>query len=109
MDEKNHRVPPLSPAAREAGLAKARQARRERGEMKRRMKAGEVSPADVLADEAMGGMRVYEFLVAVPRIGQARALSIMREHSIGETRRLRGLGARQRAGIIADIEEILSI
>lgn len=107
VDKKKDYIGPLTAEAREAGRINALKARRERAEMKRRMKAGEVSPAEVLADESMGAMRVYEFLVSVPRIGQCRAAALMREFSISETRRLRGLGSRQREGLVARIDEIL--
>lgn len=106
-DDEKDAFGPLTLEARERGRKKALEARRARAEMKHRMRTGEVSPAQVLADEEMGAMRVYEFLMSVPRIGQSRAGEIMRGLSISETRRLRGLGPRQREGILAKIDEVL--
>lgn len=87
-----------------ASLEKAKAARRARSDAKARLKSGELSVEALLkmaeADEAIARMPVSQFLRAVPGIGAARAAAIMAEVGIAETRRVGGLGKRQRAGLI---------
>jgi len=92
-------LPPLTPEQRAAALAKAALARRERAEVKNRLKHAGASLADVLrqahTNAAIGKMRVSALLEAMPGVGKVRARQIMAEIGISETRRVRGLGAQQ--------------
>lgn len=77
-------------------------ARQARAELKRRLRSGEVSPMRVLeqsleAGSAAAGLRITDFLLSLPAIGQVKAPRILEELDISERKRLGGLGARQRA------------
>jgi hypothetical protein len=99
--------PELDPAQRRAALEQAAVARRTRAEVKARLKAGELSLAQVLAsdDEAVRNLRVSELLAALPRMGPRTAATRMERLDIAPSRRVRGLGARQRQRLLAAFEE----
>jgi hypothetical protein len=96
-------LPPLTPEQRTAALAKAAEARRERAEVKNRLKHSGASLHDVLKDgetnEIVGKMKVSALLEALPGVGKVRARQIMERIGIAETRRVRGLGANQVAAL----------
>lgn len=96
-------LPPLTPEQRAAALEKAAEARRERAEVKNRLKSSETSLAQVLkdgqADDVIGKMKVSALLEALPGVGKVRAKQIMERLGIAESRRVRGLGANQRAAL----------
>ncbi|HNM97125.1 MAG TPA: integration host factor, actinobacterial type [Marmoricola sp.] len=99
-------LPPLTPEQRQAALAKAAASRRERAEVKNRLKHSGASIAEVLAEgdhnEVIGKMRVLDLLQAMPGVGKVRAVGLMTRLKIAETRRVRGLGANQREALIAE-------
>ncbi len=75
--------------------------RRRRAEVKRQVKSGELS-LDELFDlaaheECVAQMRAYDLISALPAIGEVKAERIMKNASIATTRRIRGLGPKQRA------------
>lgn len=96
-------IPPLTPEQRSAALAKAAEARRARAEAKERLRRSATSIGEVLDsgqhDEAIGKMKVSAVLEAMPRVGKVRAAQIMEKLSISPSRRVRGLGAHQRAAL----------
>lgn len=96
-------LPPLTPEQRQAALAKAAAARKTRAALRERLKHGELTLDDVLrdgdADEAIGAMRVVAVLESMPGVGKVRAQRIMERLGISMSRRLRGLGAHQRAAL----------
>lgn len=98
-------LPPLTPEQRTAALDKAAAARRERAEVKNRLKNSQGSLADVVRDgqtnDVIGKMKVSALLEAMPGVGKVRARQIMDELSISESRRVRGLGAKQMAALVA--------
>jgi hypothetical protein len=65
------------------------------------VKAGEMSLEELfeLADkeECVAQMRAIDLIGALPAIGEVKANRIMRDASIAQTRRIRGLGPKQRA------------
>jgi len=69
--------------------------------VKRLVKAGEMSLEELfeLADEeeCVAQMRAIDLISALPAIGEVKANRIMRDASIAQTRRIRGLGPKQRA------------
>ena len=97
-------VPDLAPEQRRAALAKAAEARRIRAELKQMLKAGEVTIGEVLdrsrSADALAKMRVTEVIEAMPAYGPVKARRLMEELDIAPTRRLRGLGPRQRAALL---------
>jgi hypothetical protein len=103
-------LPELTAQDRAAASAAALAARRRRAAVKEGLAAGDVSIADVLAladdDKSLAKMRVLDLLEAVPRIGPVRAQAIMEQLDIAATRRLRGLGERQRRGLTEFFERM---
>ncbi len=99
-------LPPLTPEQRQAALAKAAASRRERAELKNRLKHSGASLAEVVEEgqhnEVVGKMRVSELLQSMPGIGKVRARQVMEKLKISETRRVRGLGAKQAAALVAE-------
>ena len=96
-------LPSLTPEQRAAALAKAAEARRERAEVKNRLKTSSASLAEVLKEgsenEVIGKMKVSALLESLPGVGKVRATQIMERIGIAETRRVRGLGANQVAAL----------
>ena len=99
-------LPPLTPEQRQAALEKAAASRRERAVVKNRLKHSGASIAEVLREgeqnEVIGKMRVSELLQSMPGIGKVRARQVMEKLKISETRRVRGLGAKQAAALVAE-------
>ena len=100
--------PSLSPEQRQAALEKAAAVRRERAELKDHLKSGRVSLKDLLAkadsDETVGKMKVLSALEALPGTGKVKARRLMEQVGISETRRLQGLGAKQREALLEAAE-----
>jgi hypothetical protein len=96
-------LPPLTPEQRQAALDKAAASRRERAEVKNRLKNSGGSILDVLREgqtnEVIGKMRVVELLQSVPGLGRVRARQVMKRLGIAESRRVRGLGVKQVAAL----------
>ena len=99
-------LPPLTPEQRQAALDKAAASRRERAAVKNRLKHSGASIADVLAEgsrnEVIGKMRVSDLLAAMPGLGKVRAAAVMDRLKISESRRVRGLGVKQIAALVAE-------
>lgn len=97
-------LPPLTPEERAAALEKAARVRRERAEVKANLKRGTVALADVLswaeASDTIGKMKVSALLESMPGVGKVRARQLMERYGIAESRRIRGLGDNQRAGLL---------
>ncbi len=96
-------LPPLTPEQRLDALAKAALARRERAEVKNRLKHSGASLLAVVRDgqanDVIGKMRVSALLESMPGVGKVRARQLMERLGIAETRRVRGLGANQVAAL----------
>ncbi len=96
-------LPPLTPEERQAALDKAAAARRERAEVKNRLKNSGASLTEVLRDgrtnEVIGKMKVLDLLQAMPGLGKVRASQLMQRIGISESRRVRGLGTNQVAAL----------
>jgi signal recognition particle GTPase len=92
--------PSLSPDQRQAALEKAAAARRQRAELKEKLKMGSISLKELLEqasrDEVVGKMKVLSVLESLPGLGKVKARRLMEEVGISETRRIQGLGDKQR-------------
>ena len=99
-------LPPLTPEQRAAALEKAAAARKARAELKVRLKSSGTRLDDVLADGAqddvIGKMKVVAVLESMPGVGKVRAQKIMERLEISPSRRLRGLGAKQREALVRE-------
>ena len=97
-------LPPLTPEQRAAALEKAAASRRERAEVKNRLKRGNISLKEVITEgrrnEVLGKMRVSALLESMPGVGRVRGAQIMEEVGISQSRRVRGLGQNQQAALI---------
>jgi len=96
-------LPRLTPEQRQANLEKAAASRRERAEIKNRLKHSGASITEVLQqgrdNEVVGKMRVIDLLQSMPGLGKVRARQTMERLNISESRRVRGLGANQIAAL----------
>jgi hypothetical protein len=99
-------LPQLTEEQRAAALEKAAAARRARAELKERLKRGGTNLQEVLAksdsDDILGKMKVSALLEALPGVGKVRAQQIMERLEIATSRRLRGLGERQRKALLSE-------
>jgi hypothetical protein len=92
-------LPNLSDADRRAALKKAAEARQKRAALRAEIKSGKVSFAAVMKradDPVVARMKVSTLLESLPGYGKAKAHKIMAELEISPSRRVQGLGARQR-------------
>jgi ribosome recycling factor len=93
-------LPTLTPEQRADALKKAAAARKKRAEVKGELKSGKRTLGDVLKkadkDDTLGKMKVSTVLESLPGVGKVRAQKIMEELDISATRRVRGLGSKQR-------------
>lgn len=97
-------LPNLSDADRAAALAKAAEARKARAELRAELKSGKLSFAAVMArasEPVVARMKVSTLLESLPGFGKAKAQKLMEELDISESRRVQGLGARQREQLMA--------
>lgn len=84
-------------AANRAAIA----ARRARADLKRRLRSGETTPLKALEqakvpESAAASLRVTDFLLAFPAIGQVKMERILEDLVISPKKRLGGLGRQQR-------------
>ena len=95
-------LPQLTDEQRKAALEKAAQARHERAELREKIKAGKMTLAEVLDsdDPIANRMKVSALIESLPGYGKAKAARIMDELGISATRRVKGLGARQREQLL---------
>ena len=98
-------LPPLTPEQRAAALEKAAASRRERAEVKHRLKHSRRLPRrghrrPGKSNDVIGKMRVSALLESMPGVGRVRARQIMEEVGISESRRVRGLGQNQVAALL---------
>ena len=96
-------VPQITPEQRAQALEKAVESRRRRREAKEALARGEMGLADVLAsgEGALARMPVRELICSLPGYGPARADKVMGELSISASRKVAGLGPRQREALLA--------
>jgi hypothetical protein len=97
-------VPSLTPEQRADALAKAAHARAVRGEVRAELKSGSLTLDELFSraekDEIVAGLRVTSLLDAMPGYGKTRAAELLSELEISPSRRLRGLGPKQRAALL---------
>lgn len=96
-------LPDRTSAERAADLASATAARHERAQLRDRIKAGEVSVSAVLAlgdDPIVSRMKVETLIESLPGYGKAKAAKTMDELDISHSRRIQGLGVRQKEALL---------
>ena len=99
-------LPQLTDEQRKAALEKAAQARHARAELRANIKSGKVTLEEVLDsdDPIANRIKVSALIESLPGYGKAKATKIMDELGISASRRVKGLGARQREQLL----EVLS-
>ena len=99
--------PSLTPDQRQAALEKAAAARRQRAELKEKLKMGSVTLSDALSkadsSDVIGKLKVVALLESLPGVGKVQARRIMEELDISESRRVRGLGPQQRQSLLEQL------
>ena len=101
-------LPTLTDEQRKQALEKAAEARRKRAELKAQLKSGKLTLKDILArsnDDTVGKMKVSTVLESLPGVGKVRAAKIMEKLDISATRRVRGLGAKQREALLGEFSK----
>ncbi|MFN8015169.1 MAG: integration host factor, actinobacterial type [Acidimicrobiia bacterium] len=97
--------PQLTPEQRAAALEKAAHARKVRAEVKERLKMGVLSLPNLFneadADPILAKLKVIAVIESLPGVGKVKAKRLMEELEIAESRRLGGLGAKQKAALLA--------
>jgi ribosomal protein S13 len=80
-------------------------ARRKRAELKEQLKSGRISLRELLerkGDEIVGKMKVSTVLESLPGVGRVRARKLMERLDISESRRMRGLGEKQKKNLLEE-------
>lgn len=98
-------LPVLTEEQRRQALEKAAEARRKRAELKGQLKSQKLTLKDLLSrqdDDTVGKMKVSTVLESLPGVGKVRARKIMEKLDISATRRVRGLGAKQRDALLGE-------
>jgi signal recognition particle GTPase len=98
-------LPTLTEEQRREALAKAAQARKKRAEVKEKLKTGQLALKDLLdrrEDETVSKMKVSSVLESMPGVGKVRARKLMERLDISASRRVRGLGAKQKEALLAE-------
>src|SRR2546425_1951673 len=96
-------LPQLTEEQRRQALVKAAEARKRRAEVKAQLKNGALGLSEILelaeSNEIVGKMKVSAMLEALPGVGKVRAQKVMEELQISPSRRLRGLGDKQKQAL----------
>lgn len=98
-------MPVMTDEQRRKNLEKAAAARKERKALLDLVREGSVTFRQASADPRYWRIPVVRLLVAVPGVGKAKAAQLMTEAGISPTRRVKGLGCRQREYIIAHLPD----
>jgi hypothetical protein len=101
-------LPTLTEEQRREALAKAALARKKRAEVKGQLKTGQLSLKNLLdrrEDETIGKMKVSSVLESMPGVGKVRARKLMERLDISASRRVRGLGAKQKEALLVEFSK----
>ena len=96
-------LPKLSLEEKQKALEKAQLVRSKRAQIRQSLKDKITTIGEVLAnsdDDVVAKMRVTYLLESLPRIGKIKTKKIMNDIGIDETRRIQGLGIRQKKALI---------
>jgi hypothetical protein len=101
--KKKMALPKLSMEEKKRALKKAQEVRSQRAKIRQSLKSGKTSIRELLSnvnDDVVAKMRVVYLLESLPRIGKVKTKKIMSDIGIDETRRIQGLGNRQKQALI---------
>jgi len=98
------RPPEMSDEDRRRALELSKESRQIRAKYKGLINSGELSIIDFLSmaesNSILGKMRVKDLLESVPGYGKVRVENLMKKSEISPTRRVQGLGKKQRSSLI---------
>ena len=96
-------LPILTAEEKRKALEKAQAMRKARADLRDKLKNGELKLEDVIGkeDPVVARMKVSYLLKSLPRVGKVKADKIMEEVGINESRRVQGLGKRQKQALLA--------
>lgn len=99
--------PKLTDEQRRQNLEKAAYVRGKRAEIREELKKGDLRLQALLRrdDDIVGKMRVASVLEAMPGVGKVRARKLMERIGISLTRRVQGLGAKQREALLREFSD----
>ncbi len=102
-------LPSLTKEQRQQNLAKGVQVRQRRAEYREQLKKGALPLEKLFAladegDQAAAGMRASHLISSLPGYGSARTGKLMEDLHIAASRKVRGLGDRQRENILSAIK-----
>ncbi|MFA5785496.1 MAG: integration host factor, actinobacterial type [Actinomycetota bacterium] len=98
-------LPVLTKQQREQALAKAAELRRLRADLKEQLKTGALPLRALLDkedDDMVGKMKVSAVIESLPGMGKVRSRRTMERLDISPSRRVRGLGSKQREQLLAE-------
>jgi hypothetical protein len=101
-------LPTLTDEQRKEALAKAAEARKKRALVKADLKSGKITLKDILAkqgDDTVGKLKVSTVLESLPGVGKVRASKIMANLNISVSRRVRGLGTKQKEALLLEFSK----
>ncbi len=96
-------LPQLTAEQRAEALKKAAAARSARAAIREKVKSGELTFAAVLAkagDPVVDKIKVVTLIESLPGYGKAKAAKLLAELDISDTRRVKGLGEKQKAALL---------
>lgn len=98
-------APKMTDEQRAAALARAGEARRVRAEVKQLLKTGSLSLPELFEraaqDDLVAGIKVGAVVVSMPHMGKVKAMRLLEDLGIDDSKRLRGLGSRQKEALLA--------
>lgn len=101
--------PRLTPEQRAENLAKAARVRRERAELKDKLKMGLITLPELFEqaedDEVVARMKLVSVLESLPRVGKVGARRAMEQIGVAPNRRVRGVGDQQRAKLLEHFDQ----
>ena len=103
MADSVNTLPVMTDEQRRKNLEKAAVVRKERRALLDLVREGSVTFEQASADPRYWRIPVVRLLVAVPGVGKAKATQLMTEAGVSPTRRVKGLGCRQREYIIENL------
>lgn len=98
-------VPERTMAQRMDALQRANDIRIKRARLKKKIKAGKVSPARIVAEPApeLHTMKLFDVLLATPKIGRVKANKIVQRARVSPSKTLGGLTDRQRGELLPQL------
>lgn len=103
MADSANTLPVLTDEQRRKNLEKAAAVRKERKVLLDLVRDVSVTFEQAFADPRYWRIPMVRLLIAVPGIGKTKATQLMTEAGISPTRRVKGLGCRQREYIIGHL------